>query len=633
VPEHLTHHPFTPVADLGAVEPVAHRVVIVGAGSVGLTLALALARLGVASVVIERAGTVGPGSRALGMSRRTMEIWEALGCAPPMLDVGIRWTSGRSFFRGEVVADFAMPTDPAVRHAPMLNIAQSAVDEILVAELARTGLVELRWHTELVGLAAPADGPVRLELRTPDGPYAVTAEHVVACDGGRSTVRSLLGLRLDGTTFDSRYVIVDVALRSDHPAQRRAWFDPPSNPGSTVLMHRQPGDVWRLDYQLRPEDDLEAALAPATVEAKVAQHLAMIGETGPWRIEWVSSYRANSACLDRFQHDRVLFAGDSAHLIPIFGIRGLNSGVEDAWTLAWKLAATVTGTAGPALLASYSLERVAAARENMAAANRSTRVMTPDSPGLELLRDATLSLAITETQVRDILNPRQGAPTAARTSPLNTADAPGSFSFGPEPGQGVPDVAVRVVAAGGVVETHLLALLDPARFTLLVIGGDLPEGVDELPGPPTVVRIAPAPSPAPAPGGGPVVVDPDGDVAARFDAPPSATYLVRPDHLVCARWRSPRIVDLRAALARATGTAGEGPVADGAPVEPELSRAEQRYRSLARGVDAAGPEARLFLAKVALLVGLRVEDDQDFDELVEVALRHLGPVADQERRP
>lgn len=204
----------------------------------------------------------------------------------------------------------------------------------------------------------------------------------------------------------------------------------------------------------------------------------MIGERPGRTIRWISSSRANSACLADFRHGPILFAGDAAHLIPIFGIRCLNSGVEDAWTLAWKLASTVKG-ADSSLLESYSIERVAAARENMAAANRSTRVMTPDTPGLRLLRDAVLELAVDEPAVQDVLNPRQGTPAAAHGSPLNPPKEPASFTTGPRPGEGLPDIAIKLAhPAGERSATHLLGLLDPTAFTVLVVGDLDPELAD-----------------------------------------------------------------------------------------------------------------------------------------------------------
>ena len=123
------------------------------------------------------------------------------------------------------------------------------------------------------------------------------------------------------------------------------WFDPPSNPGSTMIMHQQPRDIWRIDYQLDSSEDAEVETQEDRIRARIAGHLDWLGERRPWTLEWHGFYRAHALALDSFMHGRIVFAGDAAHLVPIFGVRGLNSGMEDAETLAWTLAAVVHGTA------------------------------------------------------------------------------------------------------------------------------------------------------------------------------------------------------------------------------------------------------------------------------------------------
>ncbi|MFP3533892.1 FAD-dependent monooxygenase, partial [Burkholderia sp. SIMBA_042] len=199
---------------------------------------------------------------------------------------------------------------------------------------------------------------VRVDIDTPLGGYALDADWIVASDGGRITVREALGLSLQGTSYEGRYVIVDIALDSDRPTERLAYFDPPSNPGSTVLVHKQPDNVWRIDYQLRDDEDPEAAVKPENVIPRVQNLLDMMGERGAWSPIWITIYKANALTLERYRHGRVLFCGDAAHLVPIFGVRGANSGIDDADNVAWKLAYVIRGLASDALLDSYSDERV-----------------------------------------------------------------------------------------------------------------------------------------------------------------------------------------------------------------------------------------------------------------------------------
>src|SRR4029077_15004396 len=191
---------------------------------------------------------------------------------------------------------------------------------------------------------------------TPEGSYRLRCSYVIAADGARSQVRKLLGLPFLGSSFAGRYLIADIRLPSTYPTERRAWFDPPSNPGSTVLMHKQPEDIWRIDYQLHEHDDEAVEVQPERVRARVQRHLDFIGEEGDWELIWTSVYSARSLVLESYVHGHVLFAGDAAHLVPIFGVRGLNSGFADAHNLAWKLAWVLRGNADGAILQTYASE-------------------------------------------------------------------------------------------------------------------------------------------------------------------------------------------------------------------------------------------------------------------------------------
>ena len=387
------------------VDPVRHPVAIVGGGPIGLALALGLARHGVRSVVIEADDAVSYGSRAACISRRSLEILDRLGVAEDVLGEALPWTAGTSYYRDVPVYRLQMPMDENQRFAPMVNLEQCICEQLLAdrAEALRS-LVEIRWQTKLAGLQRRDDG-VELELETPQTPYRLRADWVVACDGARSAVRQAMGLRFSGSTYDGTYIIVDIHLKSDYPTERRAWFDPPTNPGSTILVHKQPRDIWRVDYQLRDDEDPEEAVKPENVLPRVRSHLEWIGERDDWTPVWISAYRANCLTLDSYRHGRVLFAGDAAHLVPIFGVRGMNSGIDDTHNLAWKLAWVVQGRSPAALLDSYSSERVFAARENIRHASKSTEFMAPPSSAFKLMREAALGLATCRPVLRHAHQP------------------------------------------------------------------------------------------------------------------------------------------------------------------------------------------------------------------------------------
>ena len=528
-----------------------HRVAIVGAGPVGYCVAIGLAVQGIDSVLIEADDSVCAGSRAICISRRSLEIIDRLGALPGFLATGLPWTGGRSFYREREVLRFTMPNDANQRLPPMLNLAQYHIEQILL-ERARelSDRIDLRWQTRLTGLEPHADG-VRARLATPLGDYALEADWLVATDGGRSVVRESLGLALTGTNYEGRYVIVDVAMPSDRPTERLAFFDPPCNPGSTVLVHKQPQDVWRIDYQLRRDEDAEAAVRPENVLPRVESLLAMIGETAAWAPIWISLYRANALTLERYRHGRVLFAGDAAHLVPIFGVRGANSGIDDADNLAWKLAAVLQGLATDRLLDSYSEERVAAAKENLRHGTKSTEFMAPPSFAFEWMRTAVLGLAVRHESVRSLINPRQTSPIAYTGSALSRAvESSADFAAGPAPGSvlveaplGPRTPSLRAADGHGAYLTQLLG----GHFALLHFskGGTLPAdlgGLDaEMRGLGIRWRT--------------VLIDPGTDdatatLAARYDAANGASYLVRPDGHVLARWRRCAAKDVRLAVAR-----------------------------------------------------------------------------------
>jgi len=586
-------------------------VAIVGGGPVGLATALGLARQGVASVVIEADDSVCVGSRAICLSRRSLEICDRLGALPEMMERGLPWSGGRSFWQDTEVFRFSMPLHEGQRLPPMINLQQYYIEDALHAAVARAnaqspGCIAIRWATTVEAIEPQAQG-VSLSLSNTLGRGSLQADWVVACDGGQSFVRNALGLALEGTAYTGRYVIVDITLPSACPTERRAWFDPPWHRGATVLMHRQPDDLWRIDWQLRHGDSTEEAMQPENVRAFVQRHLDAIGEGHlPWEPAWTSIYRAGAMTLQRYRHGRVLFAGNAAHAMPIFGVRGLNSGLDDADNLAWKLAALVQG--GPeALLDSYSAERVQAFHVNAESARRSTEFMSPPSRGFDVLREAVLSLAAEHRGIAELINPRQTAAVAYTGSPLSTPDAE-AWQAGPRPGEVLPEVPL----AGAV--SHVTEAVGPG-FVLLHFGVPPRElstqGLRMLP----VLAQANAAWPQ-------ALIDAGGRLAREFDAQDGSAYLLRPDGHVAARWKHCQDTALQAALRRAQGF--EGAALDAPPPPGTGSARDRLYTRLAQGVsDAGASRETLFLARLALLLCERLGDESAAGAAIDAALKNL----------
>jgi 3-(3-hydroxy-phenyl)propionate hydroxylase len=515
-----------------------HPVVVVGAGPIGLATALDLARYGIGSVLLESELQVTEGSRAAAFTRRSLEILQQVGVGERIAADGLPWRHGNSFYRGERIYRMDLPYDEDDRFAPLTNLQQQYIERYLIDRIREQPLVELRWGHQVVGVAANTGAGVTLSIDTPEGAYELDSEWVVACDGARSPVRQALGLRMEGASYEGRFVIADIRCDLGLPTERLAFFDPAWNRGNTVLMHRMPHGLWRVDYQLRPDETPEEALKPESLKPRIDAQLAMIGKAGTrWELDWCSVYSARAMTLPDYVCRRVIFAGDAAHLLPIFGVRGANTGWQDGHNLAWKLALHIRGQAAPALLATYTGERVQAAREIIDEASKSVRFMTPPTPGFRLLRDAVLSLALTQDVVRPLLNWRTSRPHEYVDSPQNCRDDDNAL-FTAGPGHGAQMRNVRL-ASGGYLMDRL-----GGSFYLLLFGEELPHDLADAAqvlrqrGVPFGIVLLRAQGGADAADGADLVVDDRaGRARARFGITRGGgAYLVRPDQHVCARW-------------------------------------------------------------------------------------------------
>ncbi len=474
------------------------RIIVAGGGPVGLTAALTLAKAGLPVTVLEADAGVCDGSRAICISRRSLQLLARLGAAEPFLAKGLGWTDGTSYLGTAEIFQLRMPQTPEDRFPPFINLQQYYAERFLADACTATGLVEIRWGHRVTDVTAAADGAV-LQV-APGG--TVPADWLIAADGARSILREKLGLALEGRSFERRYLITDIELKCDWPAARKVWFDPVSNPGSTIIMHRQPDDVWRVDCQLAEGEDEQEALKDGNIRARIAAHLAMVGLPAQWKLLWKSIYKAHTLSLADYVHGRVIFAGDAAHLVPIFGVRGLNSGLDDAHNLAWKLALVVKGQAPPAFLATYTAERRAACLENIAAATKSTWFMSPPSPGYVLARDAVLELAAHHPAFRVLIDPRQAAAHTYASDAILGA-----------PPAGLPLAEARL--ADGRSLHDLLG----AGFAVLAFGGDRIRTAPRALGGLEYLEVqVPAADPC----------------AAAVGAEPGDMFLIRPDGYVAA---------------------------------------------------------------------------------------------------
>ena len=527
--------------DQDAATPALHPVVVVGAGPVGLALAIDLAQHGVPVVLLDDSHGLATGSRAICFAKRTLEIFDRLGCGDAMVQKGVSWRLGKVFLRGQPLYQFDLLPEAGHQRPAFINLQQYHVEAYLAQRCAQLPLIDQRRQHAVVGIEQP-DGPALLTVQTPDGRYQIAAQYVAACDGSRSTLRRLLGQESTGRVFHDRFLIADVKMALDFPAERWFWFDPPFHPGQSVLLHKQPDSLWRIDFQLGWDADPQREKQPEHILPRIKALLAHSAmKDADFTLEWASVYTFACQRLAAFRHGRVLFAGDAAHGVSPFGARGANSGVQDADNLAWKLAYVLQGRAGDALLDSYGQEREAAADENIGHATRATDFITPKSEISRLFRDATLDLARQHPFARTLVNSgRLSVPAVLHGSALNTADrdafagalAPGApAADAPLTASDRPGWLLRQLAAPGF---HALVFDGPAAAAAVQAlqhgaAGSVPLSVHRLPA--------------------------DGLAAQRYDSRPGTAYLLRPDQHVCARWRQVATADVQAALQRALAAA------------------------------------------------------------------------------
>jgi 3-(3-hydroxy-phenyl)propionate hydroxylase len=461
-----TRYPFIPPPELTNQPKSRYPVAIVGAGPIGLSMAIDLALKGIRSVVLDDNNVVSVGSRAICWAKRSLEIFDRLGVADRMLEKGVTWKIGRLFHRDREVYNFDLLPNEGHKMPAFINLQQYYAEEYLVERAAEfPELIDVRWLSKVVSEEI-GSGHVTLTVETPEGDYELESEYVLACDGANSGIRKRMGLNFEGRHFEERFLIADVEMAEspfddDNIHERWFWFEPPFHNGQSSLLHKQPDNIYRIDLQLGPDADPTQESKPENVIPRIK---AIVGDR-PFELDWVSVYSFTCAKLDQFVHGRVIFVGDSAHTVSPFGARGGNGGIQDVDNLGWKLAAVLEGRADNELLYSYDEERSFGANENIRNSSRATNFMTPKSKMERVFRNETLKLARNYPFAQTLVNSgRLSVPCSLEGLSLQTERM---SPQGLAPGTACPDAALLQNGQSSWLLNHL-----GEEFVLMTIGAN-----------------------------------------------------------------------------------------------------------------------------------------------------------------
>ncbi len=495
---------------------------IVGAGPVGLALAVRLADFGIPSVILDREPALRrEGSKACLIQGDVLEILDKAGRGQQIADEGVRWHIARTYVRGRQVEvrDYPIP----IGYGPFVNISQYRIEQVLLEEVNRRPECTVYWNRPVTQVTQDDDA-----VTVTAGGERHHFRYLAACDGVRSTLRTLAGAGWQGDSYPDTFLITDIRAKLPLAAERHFHYDPPFNPGRQLVMHAQPDDVWRIDWQLPPDADIEAERRSGDLDARIRQ---VIGDI-PYKIEWLSTYHFQARSVEHFRRGRIFFAGDAAHALPPYGSRGMNSGIQDADNLAWKLAWVLAGRSGPELLDTYHIERYQATQENLRVTGATIRFMQPASAARRWIRSILLRAALAAGPLARYVN------SGKMAEPFRYGRSPIIDRAGPDPlaGMFAPDLAVlaggvptrlRRHFGAGFVAVHVAAdaeaatVLGPRRGGLehvIVCASGTPAARDTGTGGPRVVRCAPGGSTAPYRPGHWYLVRPDGHIAATGPA-------------------------------------------------------------------------------------------------------------------
>ncbi|MBU9583137.1 FAD-dependent monooxygenase [Burkholderia multivorans] len=452
-------------------------VLIVGAGPTGLAAAMSLARARVPVRVIDKLAAPAPYSRAIGIQARTLELLEQHRAVEPFLALGHRAHAAALHADGRVIA--RLDFDPLQTRYPYLLLLDQSVTERLLAEhLAELGVTIERGVTLVECDAGGAS--LDVTLRDAGGrDERFSPSYLIAADGAHSTVRHLLGIGFAGRAFEQTFLLADFAAIPDWPEDEIHLFTTPD--GIAGLFPLGSGR-YRLVADRPPVGDVSPDSPPPSLADCEAVVRARIGASiAPSDLAWSSYFRLHSRMVERLRHGRVFFAGDAAHIHSPAGAQGMNTGVQEAFNLGWKLARVLAGGAHDRLLDTYHTERHPIERDVLRQTSLVTQIVEADHGAMKLLRDHLVPLLVSLGPLRDAVR-RSVSELGVqyRKSPLTLERV---LDGGPRAGERAPDALLHVIdgplgQAPGTA--RLYDVHDPASFTLLLLEAPPSTGLDDV---------------------------------------------------------------------------------------------------------------------------------------------------------
>lgn len=490
-------------------------VLIVGAGPVGLTMALALRDKGIPLRIIDKAAAPTDKSKAMVIWPRTLELLEIQGCAQPFVDAGMKCRGARIMARQRPLVHLQFDVAHS-RYAYALMIPQSETERVLEAQLSALG-VQVERNVELLTFTETGDC-VTAVLRHVDGrEESLACTYLTACDGAHSTTRHVLGLQFQGDTLPSDWMLADIRVEG-------------------LALQNELMIIWTPDgilaffpideSRVRIIADVDPSAGPRASAPTVDEVQQLLDQRGPSGLRahdpvWTSRFRINERKVGGYRHGRVFLCGDAAHIHSPAGGQGMNTGMQDAFNLAWKLALVMQGRASPALLDTYSAERSAVGDQVLRNAGVMTQVAILRNPVLRSIRNTVLGCLGRLPRLRQrMIDQLTELDVHYPDSPL-TLKTSQAARF-PAPGQRAPDVVLDADEGAGA---SLYGSLSAGKFVVLSVGGgsvDLPVGLQAI------------------------------AMALEVDAAPGYqadhVYLIRPDAYIATSARAGRVSEIMSLL-------------------------------------------------------------------------------------